>query len=179
MSKRLWLMAKQRNQHCSTWMLNHFTNTGWVLLPLENESLIPLPWRIFMVFANGAQLKYQKNSVSRLHVSALLEDKSFIPVGVRSGTKPRRLLTTFASVLFYFTDGFVGLTPENPLLPSLLTCSRLPLWGVLAENSASQVAVTPSSGTNYWLVLVTFSISAVFITSETIFSIKTPQYNYF
>lgn len=63
---------------------------------------------------------------------------SIVPVGVRKGTKP--LPTTLASVLFHFPDGFGGLTPENPLLPSLPTCSRLPLWVVLAGNLASQVA---------------------------------------
>lgn len=72
----------------------------------------------------------------------------------RKGTKPGRLPTTLASVLFYFPDGFGGLTPENPLLPSLPTCSRLPLRGVLAGNLASEVG---SSRANSWLLLVAFN----------------------
>lgn len=40
-------------------------------------------------------------------------------------------------LLFYFPDGFGGLALENPLLPSLQTCSRLLI--VLAANPAPEV----------------------------------------
>lgn len=58
------------------------------------------------------------------------------------GNKATQPANHTASVLFYFPDGFRGLTPEYPLLPSLSTCSRLPL---LATGSAGwQLSISGS-----------------------------------
>lgn len=50
-----------------------------------------------------------------------------LDLGAGEGTKPGVLPSTLASVLFYFPDGFGGLAPENPLLPSLPMCTRVSL----------------------------------------------------
>lgn len=66
---------------------------------------------------------------------------------VRVGTKPGRP----ASVLFYCPDGFGGLAPaENPLLPSLLACSRLRLRGALHGGLVSEVGSSETDWSLRW-----------------------------
>lgn len=75
-------------------------------------------------------------------VSALFESNRF-DLGAREGTKPVGLPSTLASVLFYFPDGFGGLAPENPLLPSLPMCTRVSLWGALVSNPLVESGSSP------------------------------------
>lgn len=75
-----------------------------------------------------------QKSRRRLPASALFESKS-LDLGVREGTKPVGLPSTPAWLLFYVPDGFGGLAPENPLLPSLPTCSRVSQRGAPVGKS--------------------------------------------
>lgn len=55
--------------------------------------------------------------------------------GLRQKNKGTQPVDHAAFVLFYCPDGFGGLTPENPLLPSLAVCSRLLLLLLAVRRS--------------------------------------------